>query len=171
MKTRKYIVDEIERFVHQGVALVPQNIIDIGEGLYLLMDNGDRVLLKLPVTRFLKELAYYYGVDLTALRNMYGQALGRKQLIPLPFAGDWILVPLKVRVPIGKQTAYGWFVPQMVQRVNKTGPRETRLHLVGPHEVLVYHSLEFYHMQMRHVTLVQHRYYQIHLRENPPWTF
>lgn len=161
---RQEVLQAVEQFVLQGVAFLPENQPGIGDQLRLLQENGLATALPVQVNRFLKGIAYYYGADLTVMRQRYGQAIARRQLIPLPFTGDWILVPFKVRIPVGRQVVHGWFVAHQIRQMAPLAPQRTRLVLEGGHDVLVHHSLNFCQMQMRHVTLVCHMYEEIHFR-------
>ncbi len=159
---RQEVERAVEQFVLQGVAFLPENQPGIGDQLRLLQENGLSMILPVQVKRFLNGIAYYYGTDLTAMRQRYGQAIARKQLIPLPFTGDWVLVPFKVRNPIGRQVVHGWFVAHQIHQLEPLAPQRTRLLLAGGHEVSVYHSLNFCQLQLRHVRLVRHFYEEIH---------
>lgn len=161
---RQEILRAVEQFVLQGVAFLPENQPGIGDQLRLLQEDGLTTALPVQVNRFLKGIAYYYGTDLTVMRQRYGQAIARKQLIPLPFTEDWILVPFKVRTPIGRQVVHGWFAAHQIRQMAAQAPQRTRLALAGGHDVTVHHSLNFCQMQLRHVTLVRHLYEEIHFR-------
>lgn len=151
-----------ERFVASGVAFLPENVPDLGDRLRLLLDEGGVATLAVQANRFLRAIAFYYGTDVGVMRQRYGPAIGRKQLIPLPFADDWVMVPFKVRHPIGRQVVHGWFVAQHIRRMVPAAPQRTRVELSGPHAVTVHHSWKFCQAQMRHVRLVRDFYEEIH---------
>mgnify|MGYP001292061759 CR=1 FL=1 len=151
-----------ERFVLNGAAFLPENIPDVGDGLRLLLEDGGMAVLAVSANRFLRAVAFYYGADVAALRRRYGAAIGRKQLVPLPLAADWVIVPFKVRNPIGRQVVHGWFVAQHIRRLTPAAPQRTRLELSGSHAVTVHHSWQFCQAQMRHVRLVRDFYAEIH---------
>jgi len=152
----------VEQFVLGGVAFLPDNVPGIGEQLHLLLDDGRVEALPVHTHRFLRAVAFYYGNDVEAMRRRYGAAIGRKQLVPLPFTSDWVLVPFKVRRPIGRQVVHGWFVAQHIRRMEPLSPQQTRMELLGKHAVTAHHSWRFCQAQMRHVRLVRDVYEEIH---------
>ena len=73
----------------------------------------------------LRRLARFYQVDLEAARRRYGQYLGRAQGVPLPFSLSLVLVPVKMRVPVGKNDgADGYVNPGAVQGCLEADPGE-----------------------------------------------
>ncbi|OJF16291.1 MAG: hypothetical protein A6D91_09420 [Bacillaceae bacterium G1] len=165
---RHEVARHVDQFVLSGVAFLPENVPEVGEQLHLLMEDGRVTTLSVHVNRFLRAIAFYFGTDVSALRHRYGPAIGRKQLIPLPFTGDWVMVPLKVRNPIGRQPVYGWFVAQHICRMEPAAPQQTRVELNGKHVVTVLHSFHFCQAQMRHVRLVRDYYAEIHYARRLP---
>lgn len=154
--------DWVERFLSDGCAFVPFNCEGVGDQLTVMLANGEKVSLNLTVRTFLKRCVRYFGNDLTALRQVYGQVIGKRYQIPLPLSIQFTLVPFKVRKPVGVQGAYGWFVAEKIQGLKRQSRVRTVIHLVGNHRVNGQQSLESCEQQLRHVLLVKNHYTTLH---------
>lgn len=158
-------VDQVvERFLLSGSAFVPYNRDGVGDQLVVLMANGEKESISMRAQTFLQHLVRSYGSDLTALREIYGRAIGRKYFIPLPLAPQFTLVPFKVRKPIGRQGTQGWIVSERIQGLRRQTDNSSKLFLAGQHKVNVRQSLDSCQQQLRHVLLVQHHYHQLQQR-------
>lgn len=154
--------ESVERFVLDGCAFVPFNQEGVGDRLSILTVDAMQTRVNVSVDRFLEQTVRFFGSDPVALRKIYGQVIGRKQYIPLPLTPTFTLIPLKVRKPVGRQRAYGWFVAEKIRSVRKKTTISTTIYLYGNHEVTGLQSVESCEQQLRHVLLVQHHYAKLH---------
>ncbi len=85
----------------------------------------------------LRRLARSYCLDLEALRRDCGRYLGLAQGMPLPFSAALILVPLKMRRPVGRHDgSYGYVNCLAVEELTTTtSPGKCRLLLRGHHNL------------------------------------
>ncbi len=150
-------------FFHQGVAFLPSNEPDIGDVLLVLGKNGEREVVHITARSYLQQLARLFGVDLAFLRERYGKVIGKKQMIPLPLAPNWTLIPLQVRIPIGKQQAHGWVVKQSIERIDEG----KSILLKGDHQVPLLHSYQDMRRILREAQLVELQYQFFH--QTPGW--
>lgn len=152
-------------FFHQGVAFLPHNEEGLGDVLVTYGNRGEREIEKVTVRGYLQQLTRFLGKDLITLRQCYGQAIAKKQMVPLPLAPHWTLIPVYVRKPIGKQQAHGWIVKQAIERIE--GERSMVLHLRGNHQILVYHTYADLRRILREAQLVELHYQLLH--QTPDW--
>ncbi|MCX7569521.1 hypothetical protein OS242_06065 [Tumebacillus sp. DT12] len=123
----------------------------------VLLVNGETGLDPRPVPVVLKGIARYFGVDLTAVRERYGDILGRRLHVPLPLAPDLVLVPVKMRQPrVPKDGTTGYVCARYVERV-RPGSEQTRctLHLQGAGRLDCLQSEDFAKAQMRNALIVE----------------
>ncbi|HBT20627.1 MAG TPA: hypothetical protein DEA47_04615 [Peptococcaceae bacterium] len=100
----------------------------------ILLDDGREISYVRKTKSILKGLAEIFAVDLISLRRRYGSIVGKKNCIPLPLHGEFIVVPLKVRRTLSKdQGALGYVVLNKVVDCIEEGEGEARcsLKLVG----------------------------------------
>lgn len=159
----------VEQFLEEGVAFLPHNEVGVGEGVRALLEDGRQEFWRVGVTGMLKALARYHAVDIKALRQRYGQMIGRAQMVPLPIAGDCLLIPFKARIPIGRQPSAGWVLVQHIRDIEELPGGCSLLRLSGGHRVKVWHSRKFCENQLRYADLVQYRYFQLHRWASPSW--
>lgn len=150
-------------FFHQGVAFLPSNEPDVGDVLLVLGKNGEREVVRISARSYLQQLARLFGVNLTYLRERYGKVIGKKQMIPLPLAPNWTLIPIQVRIPIGKQQAHGWVVKQAMERIDEG----KSMLLMGDHQVPLLHSHQDMRRILREAQLVELQFLLLH--QTPGW--
>lgn len=150
-------------FFHQGVAFLPSNEPEIGDVLLVYGKNGECEQIRISPRSYLQQLARLFGVDLAFLRERYGSVIGKKQMIPLPLAPNWTLMPVQVRVPIGKQQAHGWIVKQAIERIDEG----KSIQLKGDHQVPLLHSYEDMRRILRESQLVELHFNLLH--QTPGW--
>jgi hypothetical protein len=146
-------------FFHNGVAFLPSNEPDIGDVLLILGKNGERSVLRTSPKCYLQQLARLFGVDLTYLRDHYGQAIGKRQQIPLPLAHNWTLIPLQVRIPKGNQDTFGWVVKQAIDRIDEGGKS---ILLKGDHQIPLLHLYQDMRRILREAQLVELQFQLLH---------
>jgi hypothetical protein len=160
-------------FFQRGVAFFPSNEPGIGDVLAVYGMDGERDIMHISPRSYLQQLSRFFGVDLTGMRARYGQTIAKRQMIPLPFAYNWTLVPFTVRIPIGKQQSYGWVVKQAIERVDYgEGEKSAHedglwLHLRGNHRIKILHTEVDFRRIMREAQLVELHYQLLH--QTPDW--
>ncbi|GAB7387581.1 hypothetical protein BSNK01_14180 [Bacillaceae bacterium] len=153
----------IERFIDHGVGFMPVNKSGIGDQVEVLYGDGSREFLETNSLSFLHQLVEMFGYRYSAIKNVYGKAIGRRKNVPLPLTKGWTLVPFKTRRPTGRQNCQGWFVASAIRGIRRETPLVSVLDLPC-HRVTVLSSLETCQAQMNNVILVEHHFRQIHER-------
>ncbi|ASS73877.1 hypothetical protein CIG75_02075 [Tumebacillus algifaecis] len=147
----------VESYVHELALLAPVYVEGGGDMTRVVTMDGDMWNDPRPVPVVLKGIARHFGVDLTAVRERYGDILGRRLYVPLPFAPRLTLVPVKMRQPrIAKDGTTGYVAAQVIERV-MPGARTTTsaLLLGGGQKVKCLQSGEFVRQQLRNARIVQ----------------
>lgn len=162
-KEEQVVQMEVTDFFQHGVAFIPTNEPNVGDVLLVLGKNGEKEMLHRSARSYLQQLAKLFGVDLSSLRNRYGVAIGKKQLIPLPFALKWTLIPIQVRKPIGKQQAHGWIVKQAIEHIYAGD----HILLKGGHRIPLLNSHEDMKRILREAQLVELHFQLLH--QPPQW--
>lgn len=109
---------KIEKYEEKIGAFIPVYQTGLGNITRLYLQDGSIVQLTITVRSLLARLAFYYAVDLKALRIQCGKNLNRKLYLPLPLSSELTLVPLRVRRPkFSKDGANGYVSLQQVADV------------------------------------------------------
>jgi len=91
----------LEDIVDEGLAcLVPEYLKAVGNVTRVVSIKGEDIVEKKSVKSILRRLARIYAVDIISLRSKYGKIIGQKNIVPLPFSSELILVPFKTRTPM-----------------------------------------------------------------------
>ncbi|MDI3534675.1 MAG: hypothetical protein PWQ82_1040 [Thermosediminibacterales bacterium] len=91
----------LEEVLKKGVAgLIPVYKDMTGNATELITSTGENYIDERKIKSIIRLFARYYGVDLKSLRKNYGDVIGQKNSVPLPFTPDLILVPVKMRRPL-----------------------------------------------------------------------
>ncbi len=99
----------MEQVKDRLAALIPCYDRQGGNATLIYTTGGEIIPDRRTVKWNLRRLARLYSVDLQAIRQNYGSYLGCRQGVPLPFSAGLVLVPLKIRSPVGKNDGcYGY---------------------------------------------------------------
>ncbi len=146
----------------KGSAFFAEPVVEHGLLVRTLYLDGRADLFSMSVQSFLNQIVQFFGYDLIALRKQYGQAIGRRQMVPLPLLEDWILIPLKLSSRVDGEFFTGWVVAQSIVHMEEQNQYITKLYLEGNQIIYCAHRLSYCDQQIRHVALVQHRYQILH---------
>ncbi|WP_048601832.1 hypothetical protein [Rubeoparvulum massiliense] len=153
-----------ERWIADGVAFLPVNLQGLGDVTRLYYIDGQEEICEVPVQHFFADLTQIFGIDASLMRKRYGRLLGKSQLIPIPFSYEWTLLPLKVRSPIGRQSCYGWFLAQEIQRIEEVERLQTHVFLTGGHRIPILHPAHTIRERIRDAMVVQYQFQLLHQR-------
>jgi len=122
----------------------------------VVLEDGESWVDPRPVTVVLKGIARWFGVDLTALRERYGEILGRKLNVPLPLSPKLVLLPLKMRTPlVQKDGTTGYVVTRLVERIVPVAGPGCNVELAGGLRIDCLQSPEHALQQWRNARIVQ----------------
>ncbi|NLK97828.1 hypothetical protein [Defluviitalea saccharophila] len=71
-------------------------------GIYIYLNDGEAIYMDKSIRAFLAFLFHQRRIDLYALRQWTSSLLHRRNGLPLVFSRELVLVPVKVRKPIGR---------------------------------------------------------------------
>jgi hypothetical protein len=93
---------DIEEILQNGLAaFLP--VYEDGNVTRVFTGNGEQILVRRTCKTVLRNLARFYGVDLSAVREYYGSSINKKQGVPIPMTANLLLIPVKVRKnPLGE---------------------------------------------------------------------
>ncbi|HEU4964766.1 MAG TPA: hypothetical protein VFV52_13050 [Bacilli bacterium] len=151
-------VERVETFVEQLAMLQPIYKQGGGDMTRVLLCDGSEWLDPRPVRVVLKEIARHFTVDLTAVRERYGEIIGKRLNVPLPLSPYLVLTPFKMRLPrVQKDGTTGYVANRLIDGVRDSGDGTGACRLVveGVGEVACLQSAEFAEQQMRHARIVQ----------------
>ncbi|MBL0385468.1 hypothetical protein JJB07_02300 [Tumebacillus sp. ITR2] len=156
---------DVETFIRELALLEPVYVEGGGDRTRVVLADGTQRLDPRTVSVLLKGIARYYGVDLTAVRERYGDILGKRLHVPLPFSSGLVLIPLKMRIPrIAKDGTTGYVVARRIDFIREGAtPTECRLELQSGDGVTCLQSADFAKQQLRHARIVQ-TFYQERMR-------
>ena len=149
-------VREVESYIEELAMLIPVYVPDGGDMTKVVLRTGETWHDPRPVPAVLKGIARYFGVDLTALRERYGEILGKRLNVPLPLSPHLVLAPLKMRQPcVPKDGTTGYVAARYVERVMPHGEGTGCRILCGAVQAECLQSAEFARQQLRHARIVQ----------------
>lgn len=150
-------VVDVEAFIGKLAMLEPIYVEGGGDMTRVTLTTNEQWQDPRPVPKVLKEIARHYAVDLTALRERYGEIIGKRLNVPLPLSSRLVLAPFKMRVPlVQKDGTAGYVATHLVQRVRAgKGATDCRLEVEGVGAVGCLQSAEFAEQQLRHARIVQ----------------
>ncbi|KEO83306.1 hypothetical protein [Tumebacillus flagellatus] len=155
----------MESFIRELAVLAPVYVEGGGDMTRVELTDGEGWLDPRPVPAVLKGIARYYGVDLTAVRERYGDILGKRLHVPLPFSPRLVLIPLKMRTPrVAKDGTTGYVAAHSIAQI-QGGPSPTscRVRMAGGKTWTCLQSADFAEQQVRHAKIVQ-TFYQERMR-------
>lgn len=98
------------------VGFIPIYIDGYGNGTRVILEEGERLYYK-SAKSFLNKMCKYYFLDINEAKRYYGNILGIKNLIPIPFDKK-IFIPIKFRVPIYKHDgAMGYLYLDFIEKI------------------------------------------------------
>lgn len=156
---------DVETFIRELAVLEPVYVTGGGDMTRVVLLSGEHWIDPRPVPAVLKGIARYFGVDLTAVREHYGEILGKRLYVPLPFSPTLVLIPLKMRTPfVAKDGTTGYLAARAVVSI-EGGTTTTACHLqIGSgHRLPCLQSADFAKQQLRHARIVQ-AFYQERMR-------
>jgi len=128
----------LHEFKDNLAALVPDYGLDGGNVTRIYTLDGAVETDRRSIKWNLQRLARLYCLDLTAARSRYGEYLQCGRGVPIPFSSRLVLVPLKVRLTVGKNDGtYGYFNPSAAE-VKTGSPSDSfrsQLILPGGHAI------------------------------------
>jgi len=111
---------KLEDVLDLGLAAILP-VYDGGNVTKLITSSGEQIIDPRTPKTVMKNLARIFGVDLAAVREQYGESLNKRHIIPLPFAANFVLIPVKVREhPLGQNDGtLGYVSFREIVRVEK----------------------------------------------------
>lgn len=112
---------DIGKNIEEGLmAFIPVYLDMRGNGTVFISRAGGEVVVDRTVRTVINLIAKYFRVDLKASREYYGNIVGSNNLIPLPFDGENIFIPSKVRKPMFKNDgSLGYFNIEYIERIDE----------------------------------------------------
>lgn len=110
------------------LCLLPFYDTDGGNSTQMLLEEGKKLMIQRRTKTVVKALARIFAVDITAMKERCGPYLGRKSSTPLPLRPDFILLPVKMRVPLAKdEGAWGYIVLQKILSCEKLAEGQSQV--------------------------------------------
>ena len=95
---------------------------DIGNCTRVLLENGE-IIYKNSLKSFLNRLCKYYFLDLKEIQLYYGEILGAKNTVPIPFDKK-VFMPVKYRKPrVKNDGAIGYLWIDYIEDFKRKGSK------------------------------------------------
>jgi len=156
---------KLEAVRAEVAALRPLYCDGAGDGTEIILRSGERLWQPRRIRAVRTELAHLYGVDLVAVRRIYGALLERSSSVPLPLCPRLILVPLRLRRPRCRGDAsLGYISYHEVKEVRaaEPGPFRSRVVLFSGVEVPALSRRRVVLEHLSAARLVEERYLSRH---------
>ena len=161
--TNEQAVESVETYIGELALLMPVYVEGGGDMTRIVLSDGRSWLDPRPVAFVLKQVARHFGADLTAVRERYGDILGRRLHVPLPLAPHLVLVPLKMRAPrVAKDGTIGYVNRRLVERVQPGAePITSALWLKEIGRIECLQSCDFARQQLRNARIAETFYREL----------
>ncbi len=124
----------------------------------IITTKNENIFIDKSIRSFLSQLLREKGVDLCLLRQRNGQILQRRNGIPIAIGERMILIPVKVRIPIGRADgSQGYVSMEHVEKVQGT-EKKVSIYLAGGREITSLLSKRTVEGRMVFGKLIQHSY-------------
>lgn len=157
-----------KRFLFDGLAIMPAFIQDQGENAILIF-REEQQLIPYGSNRFVKELCRLLFRDLKSLQAYSRQKLNKTQLTPVPLDFHLVLTPLRSGQQGIKTRNFIWLSHRAVKQAHPTHHSATcsRVVLINDHSLVIAHSTEFLHHQLRDACFIDMLFEEEHLIPHP----
>ncbi|NPV26493.1 MAG: hypothetical protein HPY81_03345 [Firmicutes bacterium] len=125
---------KVEELYNELTALCPVYQPGLGDATEIITNNGGHYLDRRTIRGVRNALARQFALDQQAAREIYGELVGRRALVPLPLSIHLILIPVKLRRPVtANDSAYGYVAVNQVSGLvtSPVYPRGCRLQLLN----------------------------------------
>ena len=101
------------------MAIIPVYLDMKGNGTRIITRRGKDVFVFKRIQTVIRLISEYFTLDMRASRRYYGQFIGASNIVPIPFDGENIFVPIKMRRPISKNDgSFGYFNLRFIEKVD-----------------------------------------------------
>ena len=110
---------DINSWINKGIyGLVPIYHKDGGNYTKLIFESDPPILVEKRVQTVVVRFAAFFQKDIRLIRQQAREITGQRSINPLPITLDIILVPFKMRKPIGKDDgAVGYILSNAIEKV------------------------------------------------------
>ncbi|MGI6706571.1 MAG: hypothetical protein ACOX6S_10145 [Clostridia bacterium] len=145
--------------IQQGIcALLPVYDAEGGNCTRILCSDQQERMEGRVIKTVLRDIAAFYHMDIGLIRRKYGELIGCRNTIPLPFTPELILVPFKVRQPLGTNDgAYGYFSYLTIEGALAKGAT-VFIQLTDGREIPILESMRCYRNRMKNADIIRSRF-------------
>ncbi len=156
----------LTQHLKEGIAcLKPIYERGIGNATQIITVPGNSYIDTRITKSVLKHLARLYGVDLSAMRKNYGEIVGQKNMVPIPFNKNLLMIPLKMRKPITRNDGTtGYINLTQLEAVKDQGENQVLLILKNGIQVRCLMKASTVEKHVRNARIVLQHYQQTHTR-------
>ncbi|MFY9176870.1 MAG: hypothetical protein WBI74_02040 [Caldicoprobacterales bacterium] len=110
---------EIKNWIDKGIyGLVPIYHKDGGNYTKIIFKNNPPIIVEKKINTVLVRFAAYFQKDIRLIRQQAREITGQRSMNPLPVTLDIILVPFKMRKPVGKDDgAVGYILSSAIEKI------------------------------------------------------
>ncbi len=147
---------DVGKCISEGLmAFIPVYLELEGNCTVLYTLQGEEVYVNKSLRSVLTLISKYFLIDLKESRKYYGNLLNRKNLVPIPFNGKNIFIPLKTRKPLFKNDgATGYINISSIEEIKSVGG-ETLIYLINNYKVTCLSSKETVESRVQEGRLVK----------------
>jgi hypothetical protein len=119
----KHTNQEIRDWINKGICgFIPFYHEDGGNYTKLIFLHNPPIIVEKRICTVLMRFAGFFQKDLRLIRQQAREITGQRSLNPLPINHNMILVPFKIRKPIGKDDgAMGYFFSSSIDDIREDG--------------------------------------------------
>ena len=152
-------MDKMKEYYKNGIiALIPTYIEMIGDSTKVIAKNSSEHYIYKSIRAIINFLARYNHIDLKETRKFYGNKIGCKNLIPIPFSKENIFAPIKVRAAISKNdSSFGYVNIKYIEKIKEKDELGV-IYLNGGIQIDTHQRLETVEKHIRNGKLVESIY-------------
>ena len=154
---------ELEEILYEElIAFLPAYLTLKGNCTILYTNSGGIYEFEKTTKTVLCQLSKYYLMDLQATKKYYGDILGLKNLVPIPFNKEYVFIPVKIRKPICKNDgSMGYVSIGHIKKITESNGK-TLIHLTNHEKIESLSSIETVNRHIKNGCIVKKLYEERH---------
>jgi len=154
----------LTQHLEEGIAcLKPIYERGIGNATQIVTVPGNSYIDTRITKSVVKHLARLYGIDLSAMRKNYGEIVGQKNMVPIPFNKNLLMIPLKMRKPITRNDGTTGYVNlTQLETIKDQGGTQVLLILKNGIQVRCLMTASTVKKHIRNARIILQHYQQTH---------
>ena len=150
---------DLEKIIYEELmAFLPVYLTLKGNCTLLFTNSGEAYEIEKTIKTVLNQLCKFYLIDLKAIKKHYGNILGIKNLVPIPFNKEDIFIPIKFRKPLCRNDgSLGYVNIQYIKKITESSGKAI-IHFKNHNTIESLNSIETVNRHIKNGNIVKKLY-------------